>query len=56
MKKKTPKETRKLTRVGLRSISVVLPAEYIDALGWRERQKVTIEKRGDTLIVKDWEG
>ena len=33
MKKNTPKETRKLTRVGLRSISVVLPVEYIEELG-----------------------
>ena len=45
---------RKLTRVGLRSICVVIPAEFIDELGWRERQIVTIDKRGSTLTIKDY--
>jgi bifunctional DNA-binding transcriptional regulator/antitoxin component of YhaV-PrlF toxin-antitoxin module len=47
-------EIRKLTRVGKRSICVVIPAEFVEEMGWRERQKVVLEKKGKTVVVKDW--
>ena len=47
--------TRKLTRVGKRSICVVIPAEIIDELGWRERQKVTLKLSGKKISIEDWE-
>lgn len=48
---------RKLQRTGRAGASymVTLPKEMIDELGWRERQKVTIRKDGDKLIIQDWE-
>ncbi len=50
------KLVRKLTRVGKRSLSVVIPAELIDELGWRERQKLTVRRRGQQIIIEDWKG
>ena len=46
---------RKITRVGQRSLSVVIPAELVDELGWRERQKLRIRRRGQQLIIEDWQ-
>lgn len=34
---------------------VTLPIEYIRKLGWREHQKLVVEKKGKNLIIKDWE-
>lgn len=45
---------RKITRVGLRSLSIVIPSEFIDELGWRERQKLSIRRDGKRLIIEDW--
>jgi len=46
---------RKLTRTGGgKSVSVVLPIEYVRELKWQDRQKVVVEKRGSTLVIKDW--
>ena len=51
----TERNIRKLTRTGRgKSISVTLPIEEIRHLGWRDRQKVVVERKGKTLIVKDW--
>jgi bifunctional DNA-binding transcriptional regulator/antitoxin component of YhaV-PrlF toxin-antitoxin module len=36
-------------------MSVTLPIEFVRELKWREKQKVVITKRGDSLIIKDWE-
>jgi len=45
---------RKITRVGKRSYSVVIPKELIDELKWRERQKVVLSCRGKKITIKDW--
>lgn len=47
----------KIQRTGRAGMSymVTLPKEMVKELGWRERQKVTIEKDGDQLIITDWE-
>ena len=45
--------TRKLAKHGT-SYSVTLPIEEIRKLGWRDGQKVTIHRRGEELIIKDW--
>lgn len=47
--------TRKLTRVGSsRSLSVVLPADLVRQLGWKEKQKVVVKKVNGALVVRDW--
>lgn len=49
------KYIRKITRVGKRSLSVVVPAEIVKELKIRERQKVVLYRRGKKIIIKDWE-
>jgi antitoxin component of MazEF toxin-antitoxin module len=48
------KNIRKIARIGNASLGITLPIEYLAALGWREKQKVVVEKKGRHLIIKDW--
>lgn len=49
------RNVRKLSRVGGgRSIAVTLPIEEIRALGWREKQKVTVTRVRGGLLIRDW--
>jgi len=48
------KYIRKVTRVGKRSLSVVIPAEIVDELKIRERQKVVVKQRGKKITIEDW--
>ena len=50
------KNIRKLGKSGGKSISVTLPIDIIRELGWKSKQKVVVERRGDTIVIKDWEG
>ena len=50
------KYIRKATRVGRRSIAVVIPADLVDELGIRERQKLTVRRSGQKIIIEDWKG
>lgn len=38
-----------------RSYYVTLPIQIIREFGWRERQKVVVEKHGKEIVIKDWE-
>jgi len=49
------KHIRKVTRVGERSLSIVIPAEIVDELGIRERQKMEVERRGKEIVIRDWQ-
>ncbi|MFA7319585.1 MAG: hypothetical protein WC022_03265 [Parcubacteria group bacterium] len=53
-KKSTETGIRKLTKVGRASIAVTLPIELVRELGWKERQRVTVKKSGQNLIISDW--
>jgi antitoxin component of MazEF toxin-antitoxin module len=48
------KYIRKVTRVGKRSLSIVIPSEIVDELKIRERQKMTVKKVGKKIIIEDW--
>ena len=48
------KYIRKVTRVGKRSLSVVIPSEIVDDLNIRERQKLTLRRSGNKIIIEDW--
>ena len=50
------KYIRKVTRFGLRSLSVVIPAEIIDELNIHERQKLTLRRSGNKIIVENRKG
>ena len=45
---------RKLTKIGGHSIAVTIPIELVRDLGWRERQKVVVKKKGSSLVITDW--
>jgi bifunctional DNA-binding transcriptional regulator/antitoxin component of YhaV-PrlF toxin-antitoxin module len=49
------KYIRKVTRVGKRSLSIVIPAEIVDELKIKERQKLVLRRSGGKIIVEDWE-
>lgn len=49
------KYIRKVTRVGKRSLSVVIPAEIVDELKIREKQKVVVKRSGKKIVIEDWE-
>jgi len=48
------KPYRKLTKTGMGSYYLTLPRDMIKALGWKERQKLTVKKDGQKLIIEDW--
>ncbi|MFA6526327.1 MAG: AbrB/MazE/SpoVT family DNA-binding domain-containing protein [Candidatus Buchananbacteria bacterium] len=48
------KYVRKLTRVGKRSLAIVIPAEVVDNLKLKEKQKLTITTKGRSIVIKDW--
>ena len=48
------KYIRKLTRVGKRSLSVVIPAEIVDELKLREKQKLVLHRSGKKVVIEDW--
>ena len=48
------KYIRKVTRVGKRSLSVVIPADIVAELKIRERQKVVVKRSGKKIIISDW--
>lgn len=48
------KYIRKITRVGKRSLSVVIPADIVDELNLHEKQKLILRRAGQKIIVEDW--
>ena len=47
------KYIRKVTRVGKRSLSIVIPSEIVDKLKIRENQKLMIKRRGKIILITD---
>jgi len=55
MRKLKEKNLRKLIKTGRdASMSLTLPIEMVEKLGWKEHQKVVVELKGKHLIIKDW--
>jgi antitoxin component of MazEF toxin-antitoxin module len=46
--------TRKLLRLGKFSLAVTLPKSILAGLGWKEKQKVVVKKRGNGISIEDW--
>jgi antitoxin component of MazEF toxin-antitoxin module len=44
---------RKLSKRGS-SYTITLPIEAVRQLRWRDGQKVVVEEKGESLIIKDW--
>lgn len=48
------KNIRKLFSRG-GSIALTLPKEFLSDLKWRKGQKLWVKKRGQKLVIEDWE-
>ncbi len=48
------KTVRRLAKMGKYTYFLTLPKAEIEELGWRARQKVTITRVGDKLVIEDW--
>ena len=46
------KYIRKVTRVGKRSLSIVIPADIVRELKIREKQKLTLHRSGKKIIIE----
>ena len=54
-KKAVPDEAiRKITKTGNYTYYVTIPKADIDALGWRERQRVVVRRVGKRLTIEDY--
>jgi len=45
---------RKIVKNGRGSYYINIPKEVFKSLRWKERQRVVVEKKGRTLIIRDW--
>ena len=45
---------RKLTKTGSYTYYVTIPKADIEALGWRERQRLRVRRTGQKIVVEDW--
>ena len=48
--------SRKIVKLGEYSYTLGLPKIYIDALGWRKGQKITLklDLKKKEIVLKDW--
>ena len=53
-RKSSEKNMRKLVRMGKISLGLTIPKDILFELGWKEKQKVVVKKRGKGLIIEDW--
>jgi antitoxin component of MazEF toxin-antitoxin module len=51
--KKKEELVRKVTRVGKRSLSIVIPSEIVTELGIHERQKMVFKIERKKIIISD---
>ena len=48
------RNTRKLSRIGPRSLGVIIPAEILDDLKWKEKQKLVVKRTRGGGLIRDW--
>mgnify|MGYP001042544380 CR=1 FL=1 len=46
---------RKITKSGSGVYYVTIPIDVLRELGWREHQKLVVKKRGEGVLIQDWE-
>lgn len=47
-------QIRNLTQNRTGTYSISLPIELIRQLNWQQGQKLTVSKKGKTLVIEDW--
>ena len=45
---------RKLTKTGSYTYYVTIPKADIEALGWKERQRLRVRRTGQKIVITDW--
>jgi len=45
---------RKITKRGEYGAGITVPIEFLRKLKWKTKQKVVVELKGKSLIIKDW--
>jgi len=45
---------RTLMRVGAGSLAMTIPIEIVHTMGLRKGQKVVVQKKGKSIVIKDW--
>lgn len=53
-RKLADKNVRKIIKLGY-SYAVTLPIEIVGELNWREKQKVVVKKKGQSVVIADWQ-
>ena len=53
-RKSSEENVRKLMKNG-NCYALTLPIDIIRELGWRKRQKVVVKRRGQGVVISDWE-
>ena len=48
------KYIRKVTRIAKRSLFLNIPADIVDELKIREKQKMVVKRSGKKIIIEDW--
>ncbi len=52
---KLKKTSRKLIKTGAGyTYMLTLPKEWVKELGWRAKQKIELELKGDQIVIKDF--
>ena len=54
LRKKKDGVVRKITKTGTYTYYVTIPREYIEELGWRKKQRVSLKLSGKKVIIEDW--
>ena len=55
MSRKTSENNiRKLVKLGKTSLAVTIPKDILIELGWQEKQKLVVKKRGKGILIEDW--
>lgn len=47
--------TRTITQNSTGTYAVTLPIATMRKLGWRKGQKITVKRRGQKLVIEDWQ-
>ena len=55
MARRKEKDIRKINKSNSGSYYITLPIDVVRELSWKKSQKVTVEKYGKGIIIKDWE-
>jgi len=44
---------RKITRLAKGSLGIIIPANILRTLGWRERQRVLVKRMARGILIRD---